>query len=489
MKTDGKASGMFTLYALVAALTLGGVLGFAMDKPEASQIENRPLEKAPAFSAGALADGTFTDGVSTWYADTFPGRERMIEASSAFKALFGTTGAGADDVSIHYGVGTADGQDDAPTANGAAADSGTDGDDPSALPASDPESVAAAPDGADAAQASSGAAAGPETASGSGAAPGDGAAPAPSEAEDRGGDLSGAETREGGVIVIGDTGLEFYGFVEEVNTRYAGIIDAFADKYRGRIRTSVLVAPTSIEFKLPEKYAELTDDQRHAINYIYEHLSTDITMVDIYDTMKKHADEYIYFRTDHHWTQLGAYYAYRDYCAALGLPHTPLLSYARVRLDGFLGSFYNSIGGNTAMKERPDFVLAYAPIVPYEATGYFDAAMEDGFRLSLVRGPDEIQAANKYLAFSGGDLPVVDILMPQNQTGRRLAVFKESYANAFIPFLTENYDEILVVDFRYYDRNVDALLESRQINEALFLDYVSAAGSEKQVERLAALFE
>jgi hypothetical protein len=77
----------------------------------------------------------------------------------------------------------------------------------------------------------------------------------------------------------------------------------------------------------------------------------------------------------------------------------------------------------------------------------------------------------------------------QSATGRRLIVFKESFANAFIPFLTENYDEIIVVDFRYYEGNVDNLIENYKINEALFLNYVSSAGSEKQTSRLAALFK
>jgi hypothetical protein len=210
--------------------------------------------------------------------------------------------------------------------------------------------------------------------------------------------------------------------------------------------------------------------------------------VDVYDSLKLHANEYVYFRTDHHWTQLGAYYAYRDYCAALGLPHTGLLSYPRVRLDGFLGSFYNSIGGNSAMRANPDSVLAYTPVVPYEMTGYENSAMENGFKMNIIRGPDEIQIANKYLAFTGGDLPVIDIKMPSD-TGRRLIVFKESFANAFIPFLTENYDEIIVVDFRYFEGSVDSLIAEHKINEALFLNYVSSAGSEKQTSRLAALFK
>jgi hypothetical protein len=139
------------------------------------------------------------------------------------------------------------------------------------------------------------------------------------------------------------------------------------------------------------------------------------------------------------------------------------------------------------MRANPDRVLAYAPVVPYEMTGYENSRMSDGFKMNIIRGPDEILTANKYLAFTGGDLPLIDI-KTQSGTGRRLIIFKESFANAFIPFLTENYDEIVVVDFRYYEGSVAGLIDTYNINEALFLNYVSAAGSEMQVDRLSALF-
>ncbi|MDR1292797.1 MAG: hypothetical protein LBJ91_05340 [Clostridiales Family XIII bacterium] len=466
--------GVLTLLAFIAALAVFGVLSFAMPKPDVSQIENRPLEKAPAFSAAALFGGSFTDDFSRYYSDTFPWREWMIEKASDFKSSFGVSGENGDSVSIHYGVDTAGGQDDAPAGDASA------------------DASEADPAGAAAGVVSPGAA-GTDTVVAGAVSPGGaaattgGAVPTTDEtaAVDK---LEGEGKREGGVIVIGDAALEFYGFAEKNNAKYAGIINSFDEKYRGAVRTTALVAPTNIEFKLPDRYKDLTSDQRAAISFIYGKLNDDVVKVDVYDSLRDHANEYVYFRTDHHWTQLGAYYAYRDYCKALGLPHTPLLSYGRIRLDGFLGSFYNSIGGNSKMKANPDHVLAYAPVVPYEMTGYENSDMKDGFGLSLIRGPDEIQIANKYVAFSGGDLPVIHIKM-QSNTGRRLIIFKESFANAFIPFLTENYDEIIVVDFRYYEGDVDGLIAQYGINEALFLNYVSAAGSEKQVDRLAALFK
>jgi hypothetical protein len=490
-----------TFIAFIAVLAVFGVLSFAIPKPNVSQIENRPLEKLPGFSIAKLADGSLTDGFSRYYSDTFPWRERMIEISSDFKSLFGIRGE--EDVSIHYGIDTAGGQDDAPPA----AEGETV---PPAAVASGGATAAAASGGAvsgggiavpGGAAASGGAIAvsGGATAgtpavpgAGTGAALGTGSAAAPPQGAQEGtGDenrLTGDGKREGGVIVIGDTGLEFYGFVEKPNKKYADIINKFDDKYRGQITTAALIAPTNIEFKIPDKYKELSDDQRKAISYIYGRLNEDVVKIDVYGSLREHSGEYVYFRTDHHWTQLGAFYAYRDYCKALGLRYTGMLSYSRLRLDGFLGSFYNAIGGDSDMKKNPDYVLAYKPVVPYEATGYFDSAMKQSFNFSLIRTPEEITVSNKYLALSGGDLPVIDIKM-QSNTGRRLIIFKESYANAFIPFLTENYDEILVVDFRYYEGNVDNLVKKYKINEALFINYVSSAGSERQVDRLSSMLK
>ncbi|MDR0596485.1 MAG: hypothetical protein LBG50_02985 [Clostridiales Family XIII bacterium] len=456
--TRGEIQGALTVFALAIALAVFGIISIFMPKPEVSEIENRPLEKAPSFNMAALASGELTDAFSRFYSDTFPWRERMIEASSNFKSLFGPKGSvDGDDVSIHFGVNTAGGQDDAAGTTGAAV-GGT--------------GTGAAVSG------------GAATPSGAGAAPDTTWEDEETTAENR---LSGEGTREGGVVVIGDTALEFYGFSAKTNKRYANIVSDFADKYSGQVTTAAMVVPTNIEFKLPKKYADMSDSQRDAIDYIYKHMGGGVKKIDVYNTMKKHAGEYIYFRTDHHWTQLGAFYAYRDYCAALGMPHSGMLSYPQRRFDGFLGSFYNSIGGNSEMKANPDYVLAYLPIVPYKATGYENSSMSDGFELSLVRTTKEIQTANKYLAFSGGDLPLIRI-KTEGKTGRRLIIFKESYANAFIPFLTENYDEITVVDFRYYEGSADGLIEKYKINEALFLNYVSAAGSERQVDRLSTLF-
>jgi hypothetical protein len=477
-KSIGKLPYFFTLIAFIAVLAIVGIISIFAPKPAISQIENRPLEKAPAFSAKALSSGELTDDFSLYYSDTFPLRERMIETASAFRGLYGVKGSG--DAEIHFGKGSAEGIDgNAPGEDSEDTDEGDAAATPPGSGSATPPAVAP-PGAADvttpaATEVTPPAVAAP-TPAGIATPP---AATAPAE-------LDGKGDVQGGLIVIGDAALEFYGFSKDTNTRYAKVVNKFDDKYKGTVLTNVMVVPTNVEFKLPKKYRELTRAQDEAIDFIYGRLNDDIEKINVYNDLKDHADEYVYFRTDHHWTALGAFYAYRKYCLSRGIPYTPFANYSQIRLNGFLGSFYNAVGGNKKMKKNPDYVIAYEPVVPYKMAGYQNAdGKGDKLELSLVRTEKEITGPNKYLAFSGGDLPYIHITTEAG-TGRRLIVFKESYANAFIPFLTENYDEICVVDFRYYKGDVDALIKKNKINEALFLNYVSSAGSSRQVDLLSA---
>jgi hypothetical protein len=472
MKNDaprsiGKLPYFFTLIGFIAVLLIFGIISMIAPKQTVSQIENRPLEVAPRFSAKALASGDFTDAFSLYYSDTFPMRELMIETASELRSLYGIKGE--DEAEIHFGKGTAEGVDgNAPVDDDVENNPNVTGDDAITGDGTAPPTYAMA------------------TPSGVNNPPGEVPAKGETEAKetpDKSANANGDV--QGGLIVIGDAALEFYGFSKSVNEDYAKVINKFDDKYKGKLLTNVMVVPTNVEFKLPDKYKELTRPQDDAIDFIYDHLNDDISKVNVYNTLKSHADEYIYFRTDHHWTALGAFYAYRDFCLSREMLYAPLANYSEIRLDGFLGSFYNAVGGNKKMKKNPDYVIAYPPVTPYEMAGYQGSDGKSGkMELSLVRDAKEIPGQNKYLAFSGGDLPFIHIKTEAN-TGKKLIIFKESYANAFIPFLTNNYDEICVVDFRYFTGDVGSLIKKYDINEALFINYISAAGSSRQVTLLS----
>ncbi|MDR0357747.1 MAG: hypothetical protein LBH63_05220 [Clostridiales Family XIII bacterium] len=429
--------------AFWVVLATAGVVSFVAENPEISDIENRPLENQPEFSISSLASGQWASDFSVYYSDTFPVRERMIETAAFFRGLRGLRGD--DDVVIRMDAGASEGKD-----------------------GNLPEEIANIA----------------EAGMIFGRLIKDGEIPAPRETKPLP-DTDGE--RRGGVLMVGDTVLELYGFNKGTNALYAEIVGEFSEEHKDTILTNVLVAPTNVEFKIPERYRDMTSSQYEAISFIYNLLPESVNRVWVYNVLAAHSDEDIYFRTDHHWTGLGAYYAYREFAKTRGFSVAPLSDYEEVRHEGFLGSLYKSMGGNSVLKENPDYLIAYRPKIAYTMTGYHGSDMSGAISMHFAQDPQEVPATNKYLAYSGGDLPYVHIVT-ENKNGRKLVVFKESFANAMLPFLAENYEEIHVVDFRYYKGDIEAFLSERAVNEALFLNYAPAAGSSTQVERLRVLF-
>ncbi|MCL2105714.1 MAG: DHHW family protein [Oscillospiraceae bacterium] len=427
-------------------LTAVGVLSVVLTKPSFSALENRRLEAFPRFSLSALFFGHYPDHVASWYADTFPAREKLVGGASFLRRIRGVNSA-----SIHLGLGSLQDFDD----------------DPEPLDEPGEGTTRPAPAPADTTRAAVSQSAEVEKVT---------APPAPDEK---------GEVRAG-LVVLGDTALELYGFSAKDMTRYANLVNRFAETYG--IDTSVLVTPTNIEFKLPARYKSMTSDQKKALEFLDGKLDAKINNVRVYDTMAQHSGEYIFFRTDHHWTGLGAYYAYLELCESRGFRAAPLESYETWEHAPFLGSFYRSLGGDAKMKANPDTLTVYRVGAPYEMYCYTRGLENKPVRDYLSQPPESLRfTEEKYIAFSAGDPPYARIVT-ENNTGRRLLLIRESFAAAMTPFLTENYDEIHVVDFRYYKGDIHQLIRGADITEALFLNYISAAGSPVQMNRMERMF-
>ena len=163
-------------------------------------------------------------------------------------------------------------------------------------------------------------------------------------------------------------------------------------------------------------------DQRKAMDYIFGSMDENVVKVDIYNTMRNHRDEYIYFRTDHHWTQLGAYYAYREYCEARGTQPAELTeAYTEVNYGNFLGSFYSDSGKKAALSE-PDTLMAYVP----KDTNKAAITRQNGELLdwSAVTDVSGWKVGAKYSAFIGGDNPWTVIETPNVTDGSACILIK-----------------------------------------------------------------
>jgi hypothetical protein len=204
-----------------------------------------------------------------------------------------------------------------------------------------------------------------------------------------------------------------------------------------------------------------------------------IYAVDAYSELARHADEYIFFRTDHHWTALGAYYAYRQFCASAGFEPVALDEFETGRYDDFIGTMYTytaSYPQSQVLLDNPDYVDYYLPIVETSAAYYSDSTLSDGIPASVVATSLSADCTNKYLCFISGDTPIFVIDTDVKDGGTAL-VLKESYGNAFVPFLTSHYSRIVVVDPREFNREGYPSLDlvefaaEQNVDDVIVLDY------------------
>lgn len=295
------------------------------------------------------------------------------------------------------------------------------------------------------------------------------------------------------LLKIGDTGYEWYNFVEERANEYITTVSNLGTALNGSATLYDMVIPTSMDIMLPESYIEQNNiqsqNQKKAIEYIYSSINamnSSVKTVPIFDALKLHNNEYLYFRTDHHWTQLGAYYAYAELCKAKGITPNPLDSYEKTEYPGFLGSFYNDCL-STDMENHPDTVEAYRSNANTSLT-YTDASGNVVSGWPVIQDGTDYSSGNKYLIFCAADQPYEEIVNSDLSDGSACVVVKESFGNALIPFLTDHYQNVYVVDYRYYTGSIVSLAQEKNASDVFLLNNISMTRNESLISDLAHSF-
>ncbi|MEG1819658.1 MAG: DHHW family protein [Oscillospiraceae bacterium] len=276
-------------------------------------------------------------------------------------------------------------------------------------------------------------------------------------------------TTSSSIIISGTSAMEMYGISPKSLQRYAETINAFSTLVP-KSQVYVLLAPTAMEFYGPEKFNTGNRSQDAGIKLAYAALAKNVKSVDSRSALRMHTDEYIYFRTDHHWTARGAYYAYTAFAKTAGFNPSKLDTYTVGKVDGFVGSMYRYTQAQV-LKDNPDYVETFTPKTPATGLIFSDATMTQSRPLTIVAS--SVAAGNKYLAFIQGDNPIIKITTG-NKNGRKIILIKESYGNAFAPFLIDNYEEVYVTDPRKIDMNLASFANANGINDILFLNYTFA---------------
>ena len=174
----------------------------------------------------------------------------------------------------------------------------------------------------------------------------------------------------GKVLVYKNSGMEINTFNEVNSQGYANIINKLQSKLDDVTIYSMLI-PTQIEFITKNKCKELSYPQIDCINYINNLFDERIIPVDAYSGLEENSNKYVYFRTDHHWTALGAYYAYTKFMERKSEKPIPIEKYETTEIEGYLGSMYN-ITLNESLSKYPDTVIVYKPFIKHTYTMYYD---------------------------------------------------------------------------------------------------------------------
>lgn len=415
---------LITIGVIFAALT---ALFTLFPRSRYSELEKRELTAFPEFSADALFGGSFTRDVSSWFSDSEPYRDRFLAFSMMLKDNLGLKLSEEDNVTFH-----------AESAPSEAALGPGNGDrdiaDIATIGAAETAKVAAA-----------------------------------------------------GIIVAGREpnvrAMMVYGGLPAGGAEWAATANFYRRTLGKDVNIYCMVIPTPIEYYCPDRVRERSKRQLPTIRNIYSKLDDDVCAVDVYTVLGKHASEAIYHRTDHHWTPLGAYYAAQKVAQLARVPFAPLNRFDRHVRPGFVGSMYG-YSKDIAVRNSPEDFVWFTPKDSSYTTTYVSYSLNSDYKVTGKSAPIRgelimsrtFTSGTSYSMFLGGDARLAKIVT-RLHNGRRLVIIKDSFGNALPPFFLGSFEQIHVVDHRYFTDNLKRYIRDNKITDVLIVNNIFNAYS------------
>ena len=409
-----------------------------------SVLEKRELNRFPSFTLDSLADGSYTAAISSWYSDTEPYRDTLMELSMQFRDLLGIR---LGEQNIQY----------VSQEKNAAVETVGEEQDP-VVAAEKQEHAEAAEDSVKSVKAFE-------------------------HVDAEGGIDDVAKVASSGIILVGSGEnvralMGFFG-TERGGAKYAEVINQYGATFGKSVKVWCMPIPTSTEFYCPEDAAKFTKKQWPVFNSIFSNLSNGVRAVDIYSVLAQHTDEPIYLRTDHHWAPLGAYYAAQEFARVAGVPFGDLSRYEEHVVHRFVGSMYG-YSQNVAVKKAPEDFVYHIPTEVEYTTTYVNYTLDEEFHVTGESRPYKSKyffsfkdgSGAAYTTFMGGDIKLTKV-ETSTHNGRRLLVFKDSFGNAVPGYLFYSFEEIHVADFRYFTKDVVSYVDENHITDILFANNIT----------------
>jgi len=412
------------------------VVFIALPRSTFSELERRELKTFPPFSNESLADGSFTAGVSSWFSDSQPFRDRFLSASMKFKDLLALN-PGDDEDAITFHDGSDPAADMSPARH----------------------------------------------------------QPTDEELEQQNRDISQvsnsvkldqeSKTAKAGILIVGKAptarALMNYGGEGTGGKWYSDVMNLYQQRFGPSTQVYCMVVPTAMEFYCPDKARQNSKrikPQLPTIRTIYSNLDKGVKAVDVYTPLGKHASEDIYLRTDHHWAPLGAYYAAQKLAEVAKVPFRQLKEYDRHVIHRFVGTMYG-YSKDISIKESPEDFVYYTPKDTAYTTTYINYSLGKDFKITStsrpVKGPYFYKYSDgsgmAYSTFMGGDAKIVKVVT-STKNGRRIAIIKDSFGNAVPGYLFGSFEEVHVLDYRYFPKNIVKYVKDNRITDFCFINNI-----------------
>ena len=284
-------------------------------------------------------------------------------------------------------------------------------------------------------------------------------------------DIGTGETLDYRLVLYKDRIMEVFESHPDAREKYIKALNKIHSNLPEGTEMYVMLIPTQLEI-CGGKFADIEDSQKEEIDKIYSELDSEINTVDVYTKLKNASEneDYLYFKTDHHWTPDGAYFGYEAVMDKMGISPMPRNSFERKELGQFYGSLY--------LKAKDDLNVNQ----PMDTCFYYDTERPNGFRMKM-RAEDGVTVYNEgtsvfrtdkcsYGVFMGGDNPLVEIKNPGKPDGKSVVMIKDSYANALIPFLANDFDTLTAIDPRSFEGNIMDEIKNYDADAFIVVNYV-----------------
>ena len=475
-----------TILLFVGILMAGMILGMILPaRPTISEREKRKLAEFPEFSFETLLNGEFFKDISSWYADTYPLREMWLTANREMKSLYGvqTTQIHIDNEKKADVIPVIPKQDSSRSAEGSKENASKAESSAAETSAADTSREESTPAGQNSQESSKNESSIQESSKADSSAAKPEIPDAPREM------AADIEAQiQSSLYVDGNAAYSIYYFTQSLADAYIGMVNDTARRLEGTANFYNIIVPDSTWVVLDDSKTEGLggSNEVQAIQYYNGMLEEPAHFIETIETLRSHKGDYMYYRTDHHWTSLGAYYVYCNYARAKGWTPHALTDFTRMDFGRFLGTYYDNIEAD-AMYQDPDNVVAYIPMGTNDIR-FFAEEDNTWWDWKVIQDVTDWAAYGKYNTFIGGDNPFSIIENPDITDGSTCLLIKESYGNAFAPFLVDHYQTTYIIDYRYYDQNIYDFIVENGIQDVILMNNIAIAGSEYVVNRLTSLF-